>query len=102
LPRRFNALYGFAAILNDDYFAEEEFLYGTVTVWGWLAVGFAVVMLITAMGLFAGSGIASLFGILIAAVNALVHAMAIGGHPVHRPCRRRPDHLRAHSPRVWT
>jgi hypothetical protein len=45
-------------------------------------VGIAVVMLITAMGLFAGSGIASLFGILIAAVNALVHAMAIGGHPV--------------------
>jgi hypothetical protein len=78
----FNALYGFTAILNDDYLAEEEFLYGTVTLWGWLAIGIAVVMLITAIGLFAGSGIASLFGILIAAVNALVHVMAIGGHPV--------------------
>jgi uncharacterized membrane protein YbjE (DUF340 family) len=33
----FNALYGFAAILNDDYFVEEELLYGTVTVWGWLS-----------------------------------------------------------------
>jgi hypothetical protein len=35
----FNAVYGFAAILNDDYFAEEELLYGPVTVWGWLAIG---------------------------------------------------------------
>jgi hypothetical protein len=78
----FNALYGFAAIFNDDYLAEEEFLYGNVTIWGWLAVGIAVVLLITAIGLFAGSAIASLFGIVIAAVNALVHAMAIGGHPV--------------------
>jgi hypothetical protein len=77
----FNAVYGFAAILDDDYFAEEELLYGPVTVWGWLAIGIAVVMLVTALGLFAGSGIASLFGILIAAVNALVHVMAIGGHP---------------------
>jgi hypothetical protein len=78
----FNALYGFTAILNDDYLAEEEFLYGTVTIGGWLAIGIAVVMLITALGLFADSAIASLFGILIAAVNALVHVMAIGGHPV--------------------
>jgi hypothetical protein len=78
----FNALYGLAAIFNDDYLAEEELLYGTVTIWGWLAIGIAVVLLITAIGLFMGNAIASFFGIAIAAVNALGHAMAIGGHPV--------------------
>ena len=77
-----NAAYGFSAIYNDDYVAEEEFLYGPVTLWGWLAVGIAVVMFATALGLFARSGIASLFGILIAGVNALVHLLAIGGKPI--------------------
>ena len=51
-----NAVYGFSAIYNDDYVAEEEFLYGPVTLWGWLAVGIAVVMFATALGLFARSG----------------------------------------------
>jgi len=77
-----NAVYGFSAIYNDDYVAEEEFLYGPVSLWGWLAVGIAVVMFATALGLFARSGIASLFGILIAAVNALVHLFSIGGKPI--------------------
>ena len=77
-----NAAYGFSAIYNDDYVAEEEFLYGPVTLWGWLAVGIAVVMFATALGLFARSDIASLFGILIAAVSALVHLIAIGGKPI--------------------
>lgn len=73
-----NAIYGFSAIYNDDYVAEEEFLYGPVTVWGWLAVGIAVVMLITALGLFLRRAMAMYLGILIAAVNALVHLFSIG------------------------
>ena len=77
-----NAAYGFSAIYNDDYLAEEEFLYGPVTLWGWLAVGIGVVMFATAVGLFLRSGIASLFGILIAAVSALVHLLSIGGKPI--------------------
>jgi hypothetical protein len=77
-----NAAYGLSAIYNDDYVAEEEFLYGPVSSWGWLAVGIAVVMFATALGLFARRGTASLFGILIAALNALVHVLAIGAKPV--------------------
>jgi hypothetical protein len=30
-----NIVYGFSAIYNDDYVAEEEFLYGPVTLWSW-------------------------------------------------------------------
>jgi hypothetical protein len=74
-----NAIYGFSAIYNDDYVAEEEFLYGPVSLWGWLAVGIAVVMLITALGVFVRNAMAAYLGIFIAAVNALVHLMAIGG-----------------------
>jgi hypothetical protein len=77
-----NAIYGFSAIYNDDYVAEEEFLYGPVSLWGWLAVGIAVVMLITALGVFVRNAMAVYFGIFIAAVNALVHLMAIGGATV--------------------
>lgn len=77
-----NAAYGLSAIYNDDYVAEEEFLFGPVSLWGWLAVGIAVLMFATALGLFARSGIASLVGILIAAVSALVHLLAIGGKPI--------------------
>jgi ABC-type multidrug transport system permease subunit len=74
-----NAIYGFSAIYNDDYVAEEEFLYGPVSLWGWLAVGIAVVMLITALGVFVRNAMATYLGIFIAAVNALVHLTAIGG-----------------------
>ncbi len=75
-----NMIYGFSAIYNDDYVAEEEFLFGPVTLWGWLAVGIGVVMLATALGLFARSGMAALFGILIASVSALMHLLAIGAN----------------------
>ena len=75
-----NMIYGFSAIYNDDYVAEEEFLFGPVTLWGWLAVGIGVVMLATALGLFVRSGMAALFGILIAAVSALMHLLAIGAN----------------------
>jgi hypothetical protein len=75
-----NMIYGFSAIYNDDYLAEEEFLFGPVTLWGWLAVGIGVVMLATAIGLFARSGMAALFAILIAAVSALMHLLAIGAN----------------------
>jgi hypothetical protein len=74
-----NAIYGFSAIYNDDYVAEEEFLYGPVSLWGWLAVGIAVVMLITALGVFVRNAMAAYLGIFIAAVNALAHLTAIGG-----------------------
>jgi hypothetical protein len=82
LGAAFNAVYGFAALLNDDYIAEESLLYGTVSVWGWLAIGFAVIEAIVALGLLAGSGYAALFGILIAGAGAVGHFMAVGGHPV--------------------
>lgn len=82
LAAAFNAVYGFGALLNDDYLAEESLLYGTVSVWGWLAIGFAVIQAITALGLFLGSGYAALFGIVMSGVNAIVHLMAVGGHPV--------------------
>jgi hypothetical protein len=78
----FNAVYGFAAIFNDDYLAEEELLYGTVSVWGWLAIGFAVLGVIAALLLFAGTFWGAMLGIAIAGVNAIVHVMSIGAHPV--------------------
>jgi hypothetical protein len=77
-----NLIYGFSAIYNDDYVAEEEFLYGPVGLWGWLAVGIGVVMLATALGVFARSANAALIGILIAAVSALMHLLAIGANTV--------------------
>jgi hypothetical protein len=75
-----NLFYGFSAIYTDDYVAEEQFLFGPATLWGWLAVGIAVVMFATAIGLFARSGMAALFGILIASVSALMHLLAIGAN----------------------
>ena len=65
---------------NDDYLAEEELLYGPVTVWGWLSVGFAVVLLVTALMLFAGSPYGAMLGIVIAVLNAITHLMVIGGY----------------------
>ena len=54
--------------------------FGPVTLWGWLAVGIGVAMLATAFGLFARSGMAALFAMTIAALNALMHLLAIGAN----------------------
>jgi ABC-type multidrug transport system permease subunit len=84
-----NAIYGFSAIYNDDYVAEEEFLYGPVSLWGWLAVGIAVVMLITALGVFVRNAMAAYLGIFIGGGTALsivviaVDALIVYGLAVH-------------------
>jgi hypothetical protein len=78
----FNTVYGCAAIFNDDYLREESLLYGSVTLWGWLAIAFAVVQLAVALALFGGSRVGALLGIVIAGLNAVVHVMSIGAHPL--------------------
>lgn len=98
-----NAAYGFSAIYNDDYVAEEEFLYGPVSLWGWLAVGIAVVMFATALGLFARSGIASLVrnpdrGRQRSRTFARDRGQA--DLFAHHPGHRRPDHLWACGSRI--
>jgi hypothetical protein len=75
-----NFVYGTSAVYTDDYLAEQELLYGPVSLWGWLSVGIAGVMLIAALMLFAGSPYGAMLGMLIAGLNAVIHLMLIGGY----------------------
>jgi len=78
-----NTVYGFSAIYNDDYLREESLLFGPVTMWGWLAVGFAVVEVFVAVSLLRGSAMGALAGIAIAGLSALAHLFGISAQPVY-------------------
>ena len=45
LAGTFDALYGIAALANDDYFAADELLFGDLSMWGAIYLGFAAVQI---------------------------------------------------------
>jgi hypothetical protein len=77
----FNLLDGIVALVNDDYYAVDELLFGDLSLWGawWLFIGAAL--------LFAGWGVltrkawAEFLGIGLAGINAFTQLMFLGAYP---------------------
>jgi hypothetical protein len=77
----FNLLDGVVALVNDDYYAVDELLFGDLTLWGiwWLFAGSLLVMTgwlvltLRAMGV--------VLGVAFAGLNALTQLMFIGAYP---------------------
>ena len=77
----FNLLDGIVALVNDDYYVADELLFGDMSAWGiwWLLVGGA--MLFTGLMVVARRPGGAVFGICLAAVNALTQLMFVGVYP---------------------
>jgi hypothetical protein len=77
----FNLLDGIVALVNDDYYAVDELLFGDLSLWGawWLFIGASL--------LFAGWGVltrkawAEFLGIGLAGINAFTQLMFLGVYP---------------------
>jgi hypothetical protein len=65
------AFVGFAAVLRDDvYVAVRDDVYGVdVTTWGWLHLGFAVVLVLAGIGVLNGKAWGRALGILVVMLN---------------------------------
>jgi hypothetical protein len=82
LAAMFNAVYGISALVNDDYFAVDELLFGDLTVWGVVYLCFAAVQALAGILIIRRSSAGALIGITLAMLHGLAVLMSIGAYPV--------------------
>jgi hypothetical protein len=79
-----DALYGLAAILNDDVVivGGEGALIVDITTWGWVHLILGSIMILSGIGLFAGSAAARVAAIFFVAVNAVAQIVWFPAAPL--------------------
>ena len=82
LAATFNAVYGIAALANDDYFAVDELLFGDLSMWGVFYLIAAACQVTAAMLIFAQSSVGAFMGIVIAMLNGTLALLSIGAYPI--------------------
>jgi hypothetical protein len=78
----FNAIYGVSALVNDDYFRADELLFGDLSLWGAIYLGFAVVQLGTGLLILRRSALGVIVGSLLALLHGCTALLSIGAYPV--------------------
>jgi hypothetical protein len=78
----FNAIYGIAALVNDDYFRADELLFGDLSMWGAIYLGFAALQVVTGVLLLRRRALGVILGCLIALLHACTALLSIGAYPV--------------------
>jgi hypothetical protein len=78
----FDAVYGISALVNDDYFAADELLFGDLSLWGVVFLGFAAVQALAGFMILARSSAGAVIGISLAMLHALTVVISIGAYPV--------------------
>ena len=77
-----NALYGISALVNDDYFAADELLFGDLAAWGIFYLVSAVCQVAIGVMILRRQAFGAVLGIMIASLNALVALFSIGAYPL--------------------
>jgi hypothetical protein len=77
-----NALYGITALVNDDYFAANELLFGDLAAWGVFSLFFAFAQLSTGILVLRRRAFGAVLGIMLAALNGMVALASIGVYPL--------------------
>jgi hypothetical protein len=71
----FQAIAGFAAIVNDDYYKtapERLLLVNSYTTWGWIHLILGVAIFAAGVGVMSGNALARGVGVVLAGINAVV------------------------------
>lgn len=77
-----SSLWGITALVNDDYFAVDELLFGDLSAWGWVYLALAVTQLGTALLILSRKWLGAAFGIALASIHAIVVLASIGAYPL--------------------
>jgi hypothetical protein len=78
----FNAVYGIAALANDDYFAADELLFGDLSMWGVIYLAFAAAQLAAALLIIGRHSAGALIGITLALLHGTAALLSIGAYPI--------------------
>ncbi len=78
----FNAIWGISALVNDDYFAVDELLFGDLSMWGVLYLCFAALQLGTAFLILGRSSAGAVVGIGLALLHGFLVMLSIGAYPI--------------------
>jgi hypothetical protein len=76
-----NALYGIAALADDDKFRVDELLFGDLSMWGAFYLILAVLQVIVGFLVLRRNAFGVLVGSVLALVHALVALASIGAYP---------------------
>jgi hypothetical protein len=77
-----NALWGISALVNDDFFSADELLFGDLSLWGALYLGFAALLALTGVLILRASDLGIILGTVLAALHFLLALLTIGAYPL--------------------
>ena len=77
-----DAVFGIAALANDDSFSDDELLFGDLTTWGIFFLIAASIKAIVALMIFARNPVGALLGILVAMLSGTLALCSILAHPL--------------------
>jgi hypothetical protein len=77
-----NAIWGVAALANDDYFAADELLFGDLSMWGVFYLLLAAAQITTAYLIMRRSAVGALLGIGLVLIHATIALMSIAAYPL--------------------
>jgi hypothetical protein len=79
-----NAIYGFIAIVNDEWvgWGNREDVYLDLTAWGWVHLIVGVVVLLAGIGLLSGNVLARAVAVLLAGIAIIANFLFIPAYPV--------------------
>lgn len=77
-----NALWGISALVNDDYFAADELLFGDLSMWGVFYLLLSAAQLAAAWLIIRGSSAGAVLGIGLVILHATVALMSIAAYPL--------------------
>jgi hypothetical protein len=77
-----NTIDGIAAIsASSFYVADARYIASDLNTWGWVLLGFGVLQMVVALGLFAGNQLARWAGVVIVSLNAIAQLMFMPAYP---------------------
>mgnify|MGYP003404984620 FL=1 len=79
-----NIIWGLTALFNDEALTvgEQGLIVWDFTAWGWIHMILGIVMILTALGLFAGQGWARWVGIVFVMINAFGQVAWMSTYPI--------------------
>ena len=78
----FNAVYGIAALANDDYFASDELLFGDLAMWGALYLAVAAIEAVVGLLIINRKPFGVWLGIVLVVIHATIALLSIAAYPI--------------------